>query len=529
MTVQSGDIKTIVVAAGETTFPYFFQVASGDDVKVYFTVAGVDVLQTEYTVDVLDLVTGGNVTFSEAPAVGTRITMFRETTRDQQTDYVENDPFPAETHEATVDKLTMLVQELEERIDRCIRLPISDLIETTTELPPLEDRILKFVYFDQNGNITTADGIMIESLHTHTDFNHLTISGILTSEYEIHGEYLSCEDIDASGDVDILGNLTVGGNTTIGSDGSIATVVMTVVSGITADSITTTTGTITNLTVDTLNVSTLSLDDNIDLPGYITLGTDDGLKLMSEEGTAYILSQDNGTSTASKLIIRTTNSDDDGGDAWDVMEATYDETYGHQVKMNENYIFGKNYVATDIDYNFPTYYADADNHLGAGNGMYFHILSYGRDEEDEDPHMYTWWTGDYTMVSGTELMTLTESGILTVASGIYVNSTAVSLEGHSHEGDYYTEAEMDGIISTVSGSLHEEINTFSGTIYTSLVDMSESITTSGVFYSPQVDTLYFGPPTSSGTWRFTVDDGKMKLQLYNGADWDTATSWSGVG
>jgi hypothetical protein len=47
-----------------------------------------------------------------APATGTTLTIARNTPVTQTADYVENDPFPAETHESALDKLTILIQQL---------------------------------------------------------------------------------------------------------------------------------------------------------------------------------------------------------------------------------------------------------------------------------------------------------------------------------------------------------------------------------------------------------------------------------
>ena len=80
---------------------------------------------------------GGNVVFLSAPATGTRITISRATPLTQETDYLSNDNFPAETHEAALDKLTLITQELSGVVDRAFKLPVSDpgVITTTTDVP----------------------------------------------------------------------------------------------------------------------------------------------------------------------------------------------------------------------------------------------------------------------------------------------------------------------------------------------------------------------------------------------------------
>lgn len=55
---------------------------------------------------------GGSITLSDAVGVGYTLHVRRNTPKTQETDYVPNDPFPAESHERALDKLTMIVQEL---------------------------------------------------------------------------------------------------------------------------------------------------------------------------------------------------------------------------------------------------------------------------------------------------------------------------------------------------------------------------------------------------------------------------------
>ena len=40
----------------------------------------------------------------------------------QNTDYTENDPFPAETHEEALDELTMNDQQMLEELDRTVQM-----------------------------------------------------------------------------------------------------------------------------------------------------------------------------------------------------------------------------------------------------------------------------------------------------------------------------------------------------------------------------------------------------------------------
>ena len=105
-------LNQYTAAGGNDTFAFTFRILTDDDLVVRVDNA----LQTkdvDYTVqDVTQA--GGNVVFTAAPIAGQIVVIQRDTTIDQQVDYQPFDPFPAETHELALDKLTLITQELDE-------------------------------------------------------------------------------------------------------------------------------------------------------------------------------------------------------------------------------------------------------------------------------------------------------------------------------------------------------------------------------------------------------------------------------
>lgn len=98
-----------------TTFAYPLKIFADTDLQVY--VNGVlKTLTTDYTVTGVGNVGGGNVVFGVAPAA-VAITIKRVVATTQLTDYVAGDSFPAETHEAALDRLTMICQQLQKQMD----------------------------------------------------------------------------------------------------------------------------------------------------------------------------------------------------------------------------------------------------------------------------------------------------------------------------------------------------------------------------------------------------------------------------
>jgi hypothetical protein len=116
-----------------TTFPITFGFLSTDDteVKVELITDSTNnvVLQTdptEYSIS------GTTVTMVTAPATGETLVLTLNVAESQATDYVANDAFPAETHEAALDKLTRLTKQIKATQDNnTIKLPTNILTSTT--------------------------------------------------------------------------------------------------------------------------------------------------------------------------------------------------------------------------------------------------------------------------------------------------------------------------------------------------------------------------------------------------------------
>jgi hypothetical protein len=153
MTISTTDSRISYNGNGVTTvfaFPYRF-LANADLVVVEVSSTGVETvktLTTHYTLTGAGDDAGGSVTMLVAPAVGTRLIVYRDTAITQETDYISGDPFPAETHERALDRLTMIAQEVGSDADRSIKVPVGDPSSLSTVLPAAANRKDKFVVFD---------------------------------------------------------------------------------------------------------------------------------------------------------------------------------------------------------------------------------------------------------------------------------------------------------------------------------------------------------------------------------------------
>ena len=159
MPISTTESRITYNGNGVTTifsFPYRF-LSNGDIVVVEVSDDGIETIKTlttDYTLTGAGDDAGGNVTMLTAPASLTRLIIYRSTLITQETDYISGDPFPSETHERALDRLTMIAQELAPNLARTITLPVGDAAGLNDTLPPAADRLDKFIVFDSTTGAT---------------------------------------------------------------------------------------------------------------------------------------------------------------------------------------------------------------------------------------------------------------------------------------------------------------------------------------------------------------------------------------
>lgn len=136
MTVQTEIKRVVQVGTGATKTFYFNATVQGlDDLKVY-TVdsSGNQTLQVrggagtyDYTLTINASTKFATAVLNNNLAAGYKVVILRGTPLTQVVDYVEGDPFPAETHESALDKLTIIATQLQEQLDRSLQV-----VETST-------------------------------------------------------------------------------------------------------------------------------------------------------------------------------------------------------------------------------------------------------------------------------------------------------------------------------------------------------------------------------------------------------------
>ena len=152
MTVTSENKRNqYTITEAQVVFPYTFRIlAQAHLLVILTTAAGVETeleLTTNYTVSGVGAAGGGNVTTcgDNSPyTTGDTITIIRDVPLTQLIDYVENDSFPAESHEKGLDLATMILQEFAERLDRTILLAKSSAYSGLVLPDPVAQKLLQW-------------------------------------------------------------------------------------------------------------------------------------------------------------------------------------------------------------------------------------------------------------------------------------------------------------------------------------------------------------------------------------------------
>lgn len=133
-------------STADFTFTFRTLYSAPTNIKCIATVGGVDTTltyTTDYTVAVNSNGVGGTVTLVSPSTIGSgTLTVYRETTNTQTSDYDDFNQFPAATLENDLDIRTMVAQENAELSTRALSLPIS-ASGVSAELPgPEADKVL---------------------------------------------------------------------------------------------------------------------------------------------------------------------------------------------------------------------------------------------------------------------------------------------------------------------------------------------------------------------------------------------------
>lgn len=143
MTVPA-DINRITYTGNDSTdtYAYPFKIFEDTDLQVYEVLIETGVatlleLTTDYTVDGVGDDEGGNVVLVDGDLPSTKeLLIVRSIPITQETDYEAGGPLPSEAHEDALDRIVMICQQLQEQIDRALKVAIQS--EVSLEFPQPE-------------------------------------------------------------------------------------------------------------------------------------------------------------------------------------------------------------------------------------------------------------------------------------------------------------------------------------------------------------------------------------------------------
>ena len=163
MTISSTTVKNSYSGDGSTTqFNYTFKIFADSDLQVIIRSAAgtetVKTITTHYTVAGAGNANGGSITFTAGniPTATETVVLRRAVPQTQAIDYIANDPFPAESHEEGLDRATMTTQQIQEELDRAIKLSRTNTMTCTEFTVGSTERANKILAFDSSGEISVT-------------------------------------------------------------------------------------------------------------------------------------------------------------------------------------------------------------------------------------------------------------------------------------------------------------------------------------------------------------------------------------
>lgn len=163
MTISSTTVKNSYNGNGSTaTFNYTFKIFQDSDLQVIIRSASgsetIKTLNTHYTVAGEGNSGGGSITFTEGniPTNTQVVVLIRNIPQTQSLDYITNDTFPAESHEEGLDRAMMVVQQLQEEVNRSIKLSKTNTMNSTEFYIGSASRAGKIFGFDDNGELVVS-------------------------------------------------------------------------------------------------------------------------------------------------------------------------------------------------------------------------------------------------------------------------------------------------------------------------------------------------------------------------------------
>lgn len=193
MTVETTKNKTDKQVMGSYTYDFDFdcllQDPTEEDAKQAVKVTITDGVQeypltygTDYSVALNSNGFGGTVTVTDAKDSSWQIIVYREYDLTQGSEYQDYNAFPAKTLEGNMDKSVMLAQQLQEQVNRCVKMQITSDIDPDVVVAQVER-----VYSSIDNVDTVADDIANVNIVAGDKANVDVVAGIASDVTTVSG------------------------------------------------------------------------------------------------------------------------------------------------------------------------------------------------------------------------------------------------------------------------------------------------------------------------------------------------------
>lgn len=191
MTIPNTTTASRYTATGsDSTYAYSFKIQDDDDIQVIVTSAGgTDTTltkNTNYTVSGVGA-SSGSITLLGAYAPltsGLKLTIRLKPELNNQSSFRDAGRNSASNYEDAFDRMSQRIIRLQDEVDRCIKLPVSEAGGSGTVLPIASSRAGGSFGFDADGNPSVSgdfDGSASPSVTTLTVTSTVTFSGLTAS------------------------------------------------------------------------------------------------------------------------------------------------------------------------------------------------------------------------------------------------------------------------------------------------------------------------------------------------------------
>jgi len=161
-------------------FAYDFRVDNASDMWVYLDGQR---QASGWNIDGLGEQNGGTVTFYTAPGNGVRIDLTRIVPLTQETDYAPYSSFPADSHEAALDKLTMAIQQVNGKVTGEGGVVESIIAGANVSVDSSDPAHPVVSSLGADGQPTVTWGNIVGTLSDQTDLDSVLAQKITTGSY----------------------------------------------------------------------------------------------------------------------------------------------------------------------------------------------------------------------------------------------------------------------------------------------------------------------------------------------------------